>query len=130
MGVNILDYYSILHLLWGSITFTLINSINIPLYFNFILTNGLHLLIEILEHNKSPTGKILENTTNHISDILFFLIGWLLAFKFNFNKFYKNFPLYIKIILWVILILQFLEEIMRELFPYTNFIIFKGAFIT
>jgi len=129
MGINLIDKYSLRHLLWGSITFTLINSINIPVYLNFLLTNGAHLLIEILEQNKSPTGKILENTTNHISDILFFLIGWLLAFKFNFNKFYKNYPLYIKIILWVILILEFLNQIIRELFPNTNFIIFKGAFV-
>tara|TARA_B100000902_G_scaffold344754_1_gene350328 strand:- start:571 stop:1005 length:435 start_codon:yes stop_codon:yes gene_type:complete len=118
MGEGIVDRFSIEHFLYGSLSFLLFKSINYPIYLNFIITNGFHLFMElIIENNISPTGKILESNINHVSDIIFFLLGWLIAFYFNFYKFFKKFPLIIKIILWIFLLMGGMWEIFREIYP-------------
>ena len=129
MGKKILDKHSIRHFIFGSLSFVLVKSINIPIYLNFILTNGVHLLIELIENNISPTGKILETNINHISDIVLFLLGWSLAYYYNLYKFYKKFPSIIKIILWLILSFEIIHEIYREINPYFDIGLFKGAYI-
>lgn len=129
MGKKLWDKYSIRHFIFGSLSFVLVKSINIPIYLNFILTNGVHLLIELIENNISPSGKILETNINHISDIVLFLLGWSLAYYSNLYKFYNKIPTIIKIIFWILLCKEFVKESLREIYPYHDFIYFKGAYI-
>ena len=60
MGKKFIDFYSLLHFLAGFFSFIFLKKLNFNDYYNFFITNGLHLLLEIIEHNKDPNGKILE----------------------------------------------------------------------
>ena len=129
MGTAAFDCFSICHFLFGSLFFVLLKSIQISLYLNFLLANGAHLFIEFIENDISPSKKKLESNINHISDILFFLLGWVFAYILNFEKFYNRFPIIIKSVFWFILFFIIFKEIIIEIFPYINFFFIKGVFI-
>ena len=86
--------------------------------------NGFHLFIELLEKNESPTKKQLESNKNHVGDIICFLLGWLLSYHLNLNI-----PGILYPILWILLIYVTMHEIIREIFPYIENRLVKGAYI-
>lgn len=129
MGVKVFDIFSLGHFLSGGLSFILFKSIKLSLSNNFIFANGIHLILEYLENNISPSGKILESNINHISDIILFLFGWFTSYLFNLYKYYIKLPKFIKSLLCIILSYIILEEIIREIYPYLDAVIFKGAFI-
>ena len=89
---------------------------------NFMITNGIHAFIELIE-KKSYKGVLLESCVNHVSDIVFFFIGWIFSFAL------KNIQdINVIVLLRVVLLSIFLKEIYREIFPYSNGFI-KGAFV-
>lgn len=126
MTKKMIDYYSLEHFFWGFLSQALINNLNISYKINFIICNGIHLLLELNENNISPTGKVLETTENHIGDIFFFLVGWIISYKIKFQNYI---PKKILPFLWIFLIIKTFAEFHRELFPYSKHSIFKGAFI-
>jgi hypothetical protein len=126
MGTNTIDAYSFGHFIMGAITFFLVTKLNIPVLYNFLLCNGLHLFIEYFEHNYSPDNRLLESQMNHITDVLLFLIGWLISMYFKFQNYIPNsfIPL-----LWFITLVIFFEEIYRELYPNDQIVLVYGAYL-
>lgn len=125
MGINMFDRYSLDHFMAGFISNGLLKSINMSSSTNFIASNGFHLLIELLEKNESPTKKELESNKNHVGDIICFLLGWLLSYHLNLNI-----PGILYPILWILLIYVTMHEIIREIFPYIENGLVKGAYIS
>tara|TARA_Y100000817_G_C16794714_1_gene516819 strand:+ start:23 stop:412 length:390 start_codon:yes stop_codon:yes gene_type:complete len=126
MGNGLYDKYTKFHFVSGTISYLLLKTQKLSTKKNFLYANTLHLLLELFEHNKTPEGRILETNGNHLSDIIVFLIGWLLGFYINLEHYV---PTFITPFLWIFLIYVFLHEILRELYPYNNTIFCKGAFI-
>jgi len=92
MGKKFIDQFSLLHL-----------SVGVILYFfgvNFYVSVLIHILFEIIENSKRgikfintltfwPGGKpAADNLRNSISDTIFFIIGWILAYYLD--KYYKK----------------------------------------
>jgi hypothetical protein len=125
MGINVFDRYSLDHFMVGFISNGLLKSIKMSSSTNFIAANGLHLFIELLEKNESPTKKQLESNKNHVGDIICFLLGWLLSYHLNLNI-----PGILYPILWILLIYVTMHEIIREIFPYIENRLVKGAYIS
>ena len=115
MGVKMFDSDTKGHLLGGMLACSLFEYHHIPVIYNFIITNGIHLLIEITEKNVAPDGRILETHKNRIGDIIAFFVGWVLAYYFKFECFICPNNI---IILWCILLVYTLQETLREVFPY------------
>ena len=126
MSKKFIDFYSLQHFLAGFFSFIFFKKLNFNDYYNFFITNGLHLLLEIIEHNKDPNGKILETDKNHYGDILFFGLGWIISYKLQFQN---KIPNKIYIISCLIFILSTIKEFGREFFPYSKNIFINGAFI-
>ena len=123
MGIKIVDRYTIEHFCFGIIF--QISLKNLSINYNFLISNGVHLLIELLENNINPyTGEKLESKKNHISDIIFFFFGWLVSMLFI-----KNTSKYFHIICIISTILTILKETLREIYPLSDSVFFKGAFI-
>ena len=125
MGINMFDRYSLDHFMAGFISNVLLKSINMSSSTNFIAANGFHLFIELLEKNESPRKKQLESNKNHVGDIICFLLGWLLSYHLNLNI-----PGILYPILWILLIYVTMHEIIREIFPYIENRLVKGAYIS
>lgn len=123
MGVKFIDIHLTGHFFYGFISFILFKSIGTPLLLNFIITNGLHLFIECIEKNTTPSGLVIESLSNHISDVIFFLMGWILSSIIDKKPSESTLK-----VLWILLIYGFSKEIIREIYPYNNFILFRGAF--
>lgn len=115
MGKHFLDNSSRGHFLGGILSGILIYPKNYIL--SFIISLSLHLLIECSEINKNLCNKVIESTKNHIGDICFFLIGWLLATTCHL---YRLFNIYFIVILWFIFIYYNLKELLREYLPYSS----------
>lgn len=126
MGKRYIDYHTIQHFLFGFICYLLFANTKMPFSYNFVISNGFHFLLEILENNKKPNGEILETTKNHIGDIIGFLLGWILAFRLKIDK---HTPKIIIPGLWVLLIYAIIHEFGREKFPNDKNVFFKGAFL-
>ena len=126
MGKPFFDISSFYHFGMGTISYVLLTKINIPLVYNFLLSNGFHLFIELIENNKKPNGEILETSINHIGDILLFLIGWILGYLIQIQKYT---PDVVIPFLWVLLILTAFAEICREIYPNRQILFVKGSFI-
>lgn len=129
MGKSFLDIWSFGHFLSGFITFLLLKSIQINLFTNFFIANGLHFILEILEKNQTPNGIILETFDNHFGDIITFLLGWFIASKINFNSFtnlHNN--IFILLFFWILIMIVYIYEIYKEIKPYNNGII-KGVYV-
>ena len=56
----------------GTISYVLLVKANIPMLYNFLLSNGFHLFIELIENNKKPNGEILETSHNHLGESYYF----------------------------------------------------------
>jgi hypothetical protein len=112
MGVELIDMFTLGHFMMGFISYTILDSIKITTSSNMLLSNGLHLCIEMLEHNKTPGGLIIETNKNHIGDIVGFLLGWLISFILKIKVSIWMYP-----ILWVFIIYVTFMEIYREVFP-------------
>ena len=115
MGVKMFDGDTKGHLLGGMLACSLFQYSDIPVIYNFIVTNGIHLLIEMIEKNVAPNGCILETHKNHIGDSIAFFVGWVLAYYFKFERFICPNNI---IILWCILLGYTISETLREVFPH------------
>lgn len=74
--------------------------------------------MEILERPYNPmTGHELESPINHIGDILAFFIGSLLAYQFVMSFALEH--TWLRVIVLAIIVLTAVQEIGRELWPYT-----------
>lgn len=119
MGVLWFDLYTIWHLIIGLISHIIANSTTKNIIANFIICNGTHLIIEFIENNRDPSGRMLESSINHLSDVVAFLVGWLISFILNL----KASGVFLKF-LWSITMMIFIKEVFREVYPYSRF----GAF--
>jgi len=59
MGLSYFDRHTIGHLCGGVLSCSLIQYINIPLGYNFIIANGIHYMIERIEKSVAPNGRVL-----------------------------------------------------------------------
>jgi len=121
MGVKAVDKWSFGHFMMGVLSGYLFRISSFTNVNNFLITNGIHAFIELIE-KKSYKGVLLESCVNHVSDIVFFFIGWVFSFALK-NIQGTN----VIVLLWIVLLSVFLKEIYREIFPYSNGFI-KGAF--
>ena len=126
MGVDKIDKWTLGHFIGGSMS-------GILIYPNdyiksFILNNGFHFFIELLEKDISPDGEILQTFDNHLFDIIAFFLGWLLSIKLELYKYITN--IYFYILLIIVFVLSTLSEVLREVYPYSNNILFKGTFVS
>ena len=112
MGVELIDMFTVGHFIMGFISYIILDSIKITTSSNMLLSNGLHLFIELIEHNKTPGGLIIETNKNHIGDIVGFLLGWLLSFILKIKVSIWMYP-----ILWVFIIYVTFMDLYREVFP-------------
>ena len=124
MGVDALDYHSLNHFVGGFVSFICLKSIGASDLQSFTIANGVHLIIECLEHNQAKDGRLLESFENHVGDIVLFAVGWFLSRHVNIDA-GVSLP-----ILWCVLIFVMLKEIVREVYPYSSSIFHKGAFIS
>jgi hypothetical protein len=123
MGLSYFDRLTIGHLCVGVLSCSLIQYINIPLGYNFIIANGIHYMIERIEKSVAPNGRVLETKENHIGDITAFFVGWMLAYYFKFDRYVtsKNAP-----VLWFVLFFFTASELLREIYPYEPLI--RGSY--
>ncbi len=119
MGIEYIDIYTVHHLVGGLLSQTLLKYTGVSTHANFLISNGIHAFIEYGEHNISPTGKKLESTRNHVTDIITFLLGWIISLYFQIDI-----PEQFRTVAWIILGSATVKEIARELFPYS----YMGAF--
>jgi hypothetical protein len=116
MGTDIFDGWSILHFIFGFLSTSALIPTN-P-YLSAIITNIIHLFVELIEKDKIPyTNELVESNINHTTDVIFFFIGSILAVKYGNKFFIKNQTL--RYFVLVIMFLAFLQETLRELFPDT-----------
>jgi len=119
MGIRVFDGWSILHFISGFLS----TSALIPThpYLSAVITNIIHLMVELIEKEKNPyTNEILESTINHITDVIFFFIGSVLAILYGHKLFINNQPS--RYFVLILMFFCFSQETLRELFPY-NWII-------
>ena len=109
MGLSFVDIHTVGHFIGGVISRLVIFPNNIRL--SFIISNIGHLIIELLEKNKNSNGIIVETSINHLGDILFFLLGWIIA-----NYYYIKLPNNIYYILLIVLLIICSKEILREFY--------------
>ena len=113
MGVGIYDYWSAGHFLGGYLSRAVIFPNN-PLL-SLIISNVVHLLIELNEVNISSDTKVeYESTKNHISDCVFFLVGWIIS-HVVIQKYNVRFTKPVYITLSILLFGGFAKEIIEEL---------------
>ena len=115
MGIKYVDSHTIGHFLGGMLSYTMIQYSNVPLGFNFIITNGIHYMIEKNERSVAPNGRVLETKENHIGDITAFLLGWVIAYALRMERYVTS---KIAPVLWIVLIYNYSAEILREIYPY------------
>ncbi len=123
MGNKMFDLWSYGHFFLGYLSKIVIFPNN-P-FISFIISNMIHLIIELNEKKVTPTGVILETTRNIIGDNLIFSLGWLIAYITCFKKLNK----YVYLVLAGILLIAYLEQLLREIFPNTDFYFTSGAFL-
>jgi hypothetical protein len=115
MGIKYVDKDTIGHFLGGMLSYTMIQYSNVPLGYNFIITNGIHYMIEKNERSVAPNGRVLETKENHIGDITAFLLGWVIAYALRMERYVTS---KIAPVLWIVLIYNYSAEILREIYPY------------
>ena len=115
MGIKYVDSHTIGHFCGGVLSYTMIQYSNVPLGFNFIITNGIHYMIEKNERSVAPNGRVLETKENHIGDITAFLLGWVIAYALRMERYVTS---KIAPVLWIVLIYNYSAEILREIYPY------------
>jgi hypothetical protein len=115
MGIKYVDKDTIGHFLGGMLSYTMIQYSNVPLGFNFIITNGIHYMIEKNERSVAPNGRVLETKENHIGDITAFFVGWMIGCALRTERYVTS---KIAPVLWIVLIYNYSAEILREIYPY------------
>jgi len=113
MGVGYVDGWSVGHFAFGALSQALIQTTGISNnVFNFIIANYIHLFIELFEKDVK-FGKLAESFPNHITDIIFFFLGWLLSYMTNSAQYI---PSAFLPALWIILVLSCIKEILIEIY--------------
>ena len=82
MGIGYFDYWSIGHFSGGVLSQALIQTTGTSTALNLIIANSIHLFIELFEKDVK-FGKLAESFENHMTDIIFFFLGWLLSYLTN-----------------------------------------------
>jgi len=101
----------------GIVSYYLLKKMNIETVENFVISNGIHLMIEFIEKSYVD-GKVLETYDNHVADVVLFLIGWLISMNIKSENLIPN--VFVPF-LWSVLIFTTLKEILQELYPtYKN----------
>lgn len=81
--------------------------------YSFLVSNGIHLFVEMIEKSPHPVTCGIESTTNHTGDVLFFLLGWIVG-DIWINQYV---PEKIRIVLLILFVVFIAKEIIRELYP-------------
>lgn len=117
MGLTPYDLWSVGHFSMGIVSYYLLKKMNIETVENFVISNGIHLMIEFIEKS-CVDGKVLETYDNHVADVVLFLIGWLISMNIKSENLIPN--VFVPF-LWSVLIFTTLKEILQELYPtYKN----------
>ena len=112
MGTEAFDVWSIGHFLMGSLSQSLLQKAGISTPVNLILTNFIHLAIELFEKD-IKYGKVAESFENHITDIILFLSGWYLAYMINISQYIHEDAVQM---LWAMVFLVIIKEILVEIY--------------
>jgi hypothetical protein len=112
MGAEAFDVWSIGHFLMGSLSQSLLQKAGISTPVNLILTNFIHLAIELFEKD-IKYGKIAESYENHMTDIILFLSGWCLAYIINMSQYISEDAVQM---LWAMVFLVIIKEILVEIY--------------
>jgi len=123
MGIKYVDYDTIGHFCGGVLSYTMFQYSNVPPTLNFLITNGIHYMIEKTERSVAPNGRVLETMENHIGDIIAFLLGWMIGYALRMERYITN---KIAPILWIVLLYNYSAEILREIYPYERLL--DGAY--
>jgi|SRR5210317_1748650 len=113
MGLTSYDLWSIGHFSMGIVSYYLLKKMNVETVENFVISNGIHLIIEFIEKS-SMNGKVLESFENHVADVILFFIGWFISMNIKSENLIPNALLPF---LWSVLIFTTLKEILQELYP-------------
>ena len=119
MGIKYVDAHMIGHFCGGILSYTMIQYSNVPLGYNFIIANGIHYMIEKTERSVAPNGRVLETTENHIGDITAFLLGWIIGYALQMERYVTS---KIAPVLWIVLLFFTALEFLREIYPYERII--------
>ena len=119
MGIKHVDAHTIGHFCGGVLSYTMIQYSNVPLGYNFIIANGIHYMIEKTERSVAPNGRVLETTENHIGDITAFLLGWIIGYALQMERYVTS---KIAPVLWIVLLFFTALEFLREIYPYERII--------
>ncbi len=119
MGIKYIDKDTIGHVFGGVLSYSLMQYSNIPLGYNFVIANGVHYMIEIMEKNVAPNGRVLETYQNHIGDIISFFVGWMIAYYLKMDRYVTSKNSHI---LWIVLIGFLMKELLREIYPYNSIV--------
>jgi len=112
MGKDLVDIYTFGHFISGVLVQILVSaSTNLSLTSNFVITNFFHILLEVLETDVNKNGKTVETFKNHVSDIVVFVIGWLIAY---YNK--MKVPEKYVGMLWFVLLMFTIRDLFAENF--------------
>ena len=123
MGKRMFDLWSLGHFYLGYLSKIVIfpnNDVK-----GFIVSNLIHILLEITEKAKTPDGIVLETFKNKLGDSFVFILGWLIAYSTQFKKINK----YVYMLLLIILVISYLEQFLRELFPNKDLYFTSGAYL-
>lgn len=117
MGLDYIDLWTFVHFASGF----LFTSTLLPSHpgMSLVISNIGHLLSEINENDYSDSGVELENTINHIRDIIAFFIGSLLGYFYGCQFYNMDQNQTTRWVIIVILLLITINEVMRESFPLT-----------
>lgn len=113
MGLTPYDLWSVGHFSMGIVSYYLLKKMNIETVENFVISNGIHLMIEFIERS-CVDGKVVETFENHVADVILFLIGWLISMNIKSENLIPN--VFVPF-LWSVLIFTTLKEILQELYP-------------
>jgi hypothetical protein len=117
MGLTPYDLWSVGHFSMGIVSYYLLKKMNIETLQNFMISNGIHLMIEFIERSYVD-GKVLETYENHVADVVLFLLGWTISMSIKSENLIPN---VLVPFLWSVLIFTTLKEILQELYPtYKN----------
>ena len=112
MGTSAHDIWTFMHFIFGFIS-TLAFIPSKP-WSSVLVTNLIHLAMEIAELSVCDNGVILESSFNHLADTVWFFIGSLLSIPFM--PFIKD-RIWVRGILLLISLIAFIEQVTREIFP-------------
>lgn len=110
MSTDIVDYWLLGHFVSGYSSYVLLKSIKLNTTQNFILSNGVHYLLELLEDKGFyKKGYYVKN---HVLDLLVFLLGWLISYL---TKAHTVVPSEYYPLIWAFTFMTFIKELFREL---------------